>query len=671
MGGPVGRPAYVEGGAPSAAPGKPAGDALAAVTTGPEQDTDAYDAFGRLITEGTTSYTYDGLDRVTTRNAARFTYDGGSNNLTNDGTWTYARDAAGNLLGAANATSSVRLRTDQHTDVTATLDTNGTSVTGSTTYDPFGKPTATTGTGTSLGYQSGWTDPTTGDVNMAARWYRPGTGGFTSRDSYLLNPSPSVQANRYTYGNGSPLNGIDPTGHEVPKAGGGGGGGAGGGARPAPAPIAGQRAPANNNNQGIQFGEGQFEGSITIKPGQTAGKPRASQAYADELNTYTGKAPTNNRFTADYTNPSGYVGYYGATADGSYDLSEYWLEKREARQRARSNSSSSSSPQSPTGQPVADEWKPAGRGGSQSSGGGCTTCRRSTPPVRPAVFHPDPPKPPFDKTQAAVERPAPQLDWTPPNPQQALNVIAASYSSADLQAMLAVQQNVAPTVVAAATGPQPGTEPGEDRGRSGSDCRNGFGGGWRLYSPLDAGNGGRATGVEACLDKAFVETHNKGKDIATKPSGSNAVLPPGHVWAATFTWWLGHNDTSNWRNICHLLAGSLGGEGTAYENIASCSRTANSTPMGGSPDHHVDNMAHYEDLVRKAVNAGQVVHYWVTPKYAGGGVIPIGFQMKASGYSSTGGTELFFDNYVPNDMYSFLDMKWHNMGAYSPSGWVK
>ncbi|MFG3224008.1 LamG-like jellyroll fold domain-containing protein [Kitasatospora sp. NPDC048194] len=186
---------------------------MAAVTTGTKEDTLAYDAFGRLITEGTTTYTYDGLDRVTSRNAARFSYDGGSNNLTGDGTWTYARDTAGNLLGAANATTSVRLRTDQHTDVTTTLDHNGTTVTGSTTYDPFGKPTVTSGTGTTLGYQSGWTDPSTGDVNMAARWYRPGTGGFTSRDSYLLSPTPSVQANRYTYGNASPINGTDPSGH--------------------------------------------------------------------------------------------------------------------------------------------------------------------------------------------------------------------------------------------------------------------------------------------------------------------------------------------------------------------------------------------------------------------------------------------------------------------------
>ncbi|WP_180903720.1 hypothetical protein, partial [Nonomuraea indica] len=42
---------------------------------------------------------------------------------------------------------------------------------------------------------------------------QPGTGTFTSRDTATLTPNPSVQANRYTYANASPLTGIDPTGH--------------------------------------------------------------------------------------------------------------------------------------------------------------------------------------------------------------------------------------------------------------------------------------------------------------------------------------------------------------------------------------------------------------------------------------------------------------------------
>ncbi|MFJ9006315.1 RHS repeat-associated core domain-containing protein [Streptomyces canus] len=64
-----------------------------------------------------------------------------------------------------------------------------------------------------MGYQSGYTDPTTGDVNMAARWYQPGTGTFGSRDTWQLDPTPSGQANRYGYGSGRALNGTDPSGH--------------------------------------------------------------------------------------------------------------------------------------------------------------------------------------------------------------------------------------------------------------------------------------------------------------------------------------------------------------------------------------------------------------------------------------------------------------------------
>ncbi|MEU4235520.1 RHS repeat-associated core domain-containing protein [Nonomuraea sp. NPDC026600] len=85
----------------------------------------------------------------------------------------------------------------------------------STAYDPFGTVTAQTGTKNQLGYQGAHTDPDTGKVNMHARWYLPGTGAFTSRDTATLNPSPSVQANRYTYANASPMTGTDPTGHST------------------------------------------------------------------------------------------------------------------------------------------------------------------------------------------------------------------------------------------------------------------------------------------------------------------------------------------------------------------------------------------------------------------------------------------------------------------------
>ncbi|MFD9326656.1 LamG-like jellyroll fold domain-containing protein [Streptomyces sp. NPDC060065] len=173
-----------------------------------------FDAFERKITDGGTTYTYDSLDRVQTRGATTFTYDGGSNNLANDGTTNYNRTPDGTLLSLSTGTTKQWALTDQHTDLVTALTADGKQVSGSTAYDPFGKETATNGTTPAVGYQSGFTDPTTGDVNMAARWYQPGTGSFASRDTWQLDPSPSSRANRYLYGGGNPLTRTDPTGHD-------------------------------------------------------------------------------------------------------------------------------------------------------------------------------------------------------------------------------------------------------------------------------------------------------------------------------------------------------------------------------------------------------------------------------------------------------------------------
>ncbi|WP_079147676.1 RHS repeat-associated core domain-containing protein [Streptomyces thermolilacinus] len=176
-----------------------------------------FDAFERKVADGTATYLYDSLDRMASRDGTAFVYDGGSNNLVSDGASSYTRTPGGTLVAAATGTTRQRLLTDQHTDVVAALTADGTAVSGSTSYDPFGKPQAESGTTPSLGYQSGYTDPANGDINMAARWYQPGTGAFASRDTWLLDPTQSSgRAHRYSYGFGSPLNGTDPTGHIFP-----------------------------------------------------------------------------------------------------------------------------------------------------------------------------------------------------------------------------------------------------------------------------------------------------------------------------------------------------------------------------------------------------------------------------------------------------------------------
>ncbi|MGW2255695.1 LamG-like jellyroll fold domain-containing protein [Kitasatospora sp. NPDC001660] len=175
-----------------------------------------FDGFDRMVKEGPSTYSYDSTDRVAQAGNTTFTYDGGSNNPVTDGTASYTRTPGGRLLGTAatGATSNPRLViSDQHSDVVATIDPAAKGVAGSTAYDPFGKPTASAGATNSLGYQGGWTDPASGDVNMAARWYRPGSGTFASRDSWQLGTNPSIQGNRFTYANGDPTDNADPSGH--------------------------------------------------------------------------------------------------------------------------------------------------------------------------------------------------------------------------------------------------------------------------------------------------------------------------------------------------------------------------------------------------------------------------------------------------------------------------
>ncbi|MEV0754584.1 LamG-like jellyroll fold domain-containing protein [Streptosporangium sp. NPDC050280] len=181
-----------------------------------------FDAFDRLVSDGEAGYGYDALGRVTSRTKGaeqrRFVYSGLENDIATvaDGANAtlakYGRDPFGGLLslqeGAAPALATM---TDLHGDVVGTF--SGTALVDSVAYDPFGKPIHRSGTPRGLGYQGEYTDPDTGKVNMHARWYQPGTGAFTSRDDWTLNPQPSVQANRYTYGNASPLVSVDPSGH--------------------------------------------------------------------------------------------------------------------------------------------------------------------------------------------------------------------------------------------------------------------------------------------------------------------------------------------------------------------------------------------------------------------------------------------------------------------------
>ena len=173
------------------------------------------DAFGQVVSQdspaGTQAYGYDAFGRVI---RPGFAYSGTGNTLAGDGSATYVRDPGDGLVGVAVDGAGVAAWTDQHTDVVGEFTADASALSGSMTYDPLGVVLASSGMSGHLGYQSEWTDTATGRVNMAARWYDPGTGQFDSRDSVAVSPLPdSAAADPFGYANDDPLLGMDPTGH--------------------------------------------------------------------------------------------------------------------------------------------------------------------------------------------------------------------------------------------------------------------------------------------------------------------------------------------------------------------------------------------------------------------------------------------------------------------------
>jgi large repetitive protein len=181
-----------------------------------------FDAYGDQVSSGTDSFTYDALGRVVTRTRAGSTvdlsYDGVGNQLASDGTGDdYVYNPSGSLISASIDGTDVDLWTDAHTDVVGDFTSSGTALSGTAEYDPLGNVLSQTGnaSGLSVGYQSGYTDSATGGVDMDARWYTPSSGQFTSADTVENSAAPDpANANPFGYANASPLDSIDPSGHD-------------------------------------------------------------------------------------------------------------------------------------------------------------------------------------------------------------------------------------------------------------------------------------------------------------------------------------------------------------------------------------------------------------------------------------------------------------------------
>ncbi|MGK4586129.1 LamG-like jellyroll fold domain-containing protein [Kitasatospora sp. HPMI-4] len=600
-----------------------------ASTTGSTTTNATYNAYDELTSQAGQTYTYDALGRLNQAPGHTFTYDATTNSLTSDGTEKYTRDPGGNLTAIGNGTTGNLAYTDLHGDLIATFTPTSTAPNSSTAYDPWGKPTATTGTTHNLGYQGGWTDSTTGQVSTASRWYNPGTANFTSRDTANLAPDSSVTANRYAYASDDPLSYADPSGHSscwtVP-----------------PVHFRGSGGGSNDDDDDSGYDDSPTPVHTSTPSWKADDYARAARAWLNpnRYNVQSYLASERLRLSTydPYTSPWSLSSQYDAYADmgglafGAGYAFGGWLGGLSLPELG------------------------VGLAALASSHSSCDTQRPVEPPPPPRRVNQTTVKPGTTDARSDGGSVTPGANSGPENGQTQAGTATVTPGTAFTVQGLPL------------TGPDPGRPVGGGTQDDEGDCRSAFGGGWRQYSPVDVANGSRATGVEACLTKAFIEA-NKG--TGTKVSGSNAVTPPAYAWAAGYAYELGNGPARLWRNACHLLASSLGGEGTIYENLATCSRTANSTRMDlRGPEHHTKNMAGYEKDVRDALkNDNVVVHYRVTPDYDGSRVVPTDFHMQATEYTPGVGTVTLFDDYVPNDMYSLKGGGWRNMGKDAPTEW--
>ncbi|MFR9725136.1 DNRLRE domain-containing protein [Streptomyces sp. MS19] len=184
-----------------------------------------------------------------------------------------------------------------------------------------------------------------------------------------------------------------------------------------------------------------------------------------------------------------------------------------------------------------------------------------------------------------------------------------------------------------------------------SDCRR-DGRGWTEASETDPAHGNRAVGMETCLDQAYLAA-NGGSRTTEK------IRPPGYQWATRFAGYMGLNPPDAINN-CHLIGKDLGGSGTDLRNLVTCSRQANYSVSGLG--HVPDHMFSFESDISDAVKEdGQVVHYVVTPRYAGERTVPVSIELLARGVYEDGSPGIYIHTIVPNSLWS-SGKGWRNLG---------
>jgi RHS repeat-associated protein len=160
----------------------------------------------------TSTYAYngDGLrtsDTPAGSSTQQFTWDvtQSTPNLLADGTNSYLYGPGGvPVEQIVTSTSTASYLVSDPTGVRYQFTVAGT-VTGSASYGPYGKCISCT-ISTPFGFEDGYKDPT-GLIYLINRYYDPATEQFISVD-----PLVSVTGQPFSYANGNPVNGSDPSG---------------------------------------------------------------------------------------------------------------------------------------------------------------------------------------------------------------------------------------------------------------------------------------------------------------------------------------------------------------------------------------------------------------------------------------------------------------------------
>jgi RHS repeat-associated protein len=193
----------------------------------------SYDRNGSMLGFGSNTLTYDAANRWTggtiNGQSVAFGYDGQGRRVsrslggartdywydstglsleTGQASAAYQRGEGGILLSISSG-GTTRNYSHSYLGTIMGLITTGGRLSDSYSYDPWGRPTGTTGTTYNPHRYTGtYLDEATGLYQMGARYYDPDSGRFTQQD-----PHPGQMfGDRYAYVGGDPVNKSDPTG---------------------------------------------------------------------------------------------------------------------------------------------------------------------------------------------------------------------------------------------------------------------------------------------------------------------------------------------------------------------------------------------------------------------------------------------------------------------------